>query len=337
MKQLSLLYSILVLLLLTTIPLALALSSPVIYNGKTYYVVTSTDASEDSGDEVCKKAGGTCVGYTEPGNGVCLQYHPTAATTSSSSGDESGVYCNGPPQTGACSTRYHSCHTCPACSVSVPCDQSISGLYREMYVECAGTSTVTPGPITTTTTTTPPPSSSGVINVYSQNVDDAKIYAGWNLVAGYWDLPYQTLNTGTITAGDFVQDAIGWDAKLQDYVFNPTMSSLPPYSDANGFWVYSNTDGYLDYEMTVPQSITGIPLYNGWNVLTMAPFTDVGENLANHLGNCVIAAGGSEVWEWNAASQDWMNNPALVNYVPSDPYDWQRVYVLLIDGDCTLQ
>jgi hypothetical protein len=108
----------------------------VTYSGKDYYVVKSSYPSEDSGDEVCAKVGMSCVGYTEPSNGVCKLAHAGAASSSSSGGDLSGVYCNGAPQTGVCSAKSDTCHTCPACSVSVQCDEEIGGLYDEMYVEC---------------------------------------------------------------------------------------------------------------------------------------------------------------------------------------------------------
>ncbi len=113
-----------------------AVSNPVTLNGKKYYIVTSTDSTEDSGDEVCTKIGKICAGYSEKTNAVCKQFHPGAADSSSVSGDETGVYCNGAPQNGVCSSATDTCHTCPACSVTVACHQAIGGLYREMYVEC---------------------------------------------------------------------------------------------------------------------------------------------------------------------------------------------------------
>ena len=125
-----------IVLILLLVPVATALSAPVTQNGKTYYKVTSTDATEDTGAEVCAKAGLSCVGYTDKTTAVCKQYNPTAATTSSLSGDAAGVYCNGAPQNGECSTKTNTCHTCPACTNTVTCNQAIGGLYREMYVEC---------------------------------------------------------------------------------------------------------------------------------------------------------------------------------------------------------
>jgi len=107
------------------------------FNGKEYFKVTSTDPNMDSGNEVCTSNGMACVGYTEKTNAVCKLFNPSAADSSSFSGDSSGVYCDGAPQTGVCSGLSTSCHTCPACTVSVKCGQSIAGLYREMYVECS--------------------------------------------------------------------------------------------------------------------------------------------------------------------------------------------------------
>lgn len=127
----------LLIIFILLIPIAFGLSNPMSYNGKTYYMVTSTDPTEDTGTEVCAKAGLSCVGYTEESNAVCKMFHPNAAETSSLSGDKAGVYCDGSPQIGVCSTLTHSCHTCPACTATVTCDQVIGGLYREMFVECA--------------------------------------------------------------------------------------------------------------------------------------------------------------------------------------------------------
>jgi len=114
-----------------------ALTGPISYNGKQYYVVTSTNPSEDTGDEVCTMAGMSCVGYTENTDAVCKLQHPNAASTSSMSGDVAGVYCNGAPQVAVCAGLTNSCQTCPACTNTVTCSQAIGGLYREMYVQCA--------------------------------------------------------------------------------------------------------------------------------------------------------------------------------------------------------
>ena len=116
-----------------------AVSSPVTYNGKQYYIVTSTDQSEDTGAEVCAKVGKTCVGYTAYTTDVCKSFHPSASATTSVHGSKSGFYCNGPPQTGlACESSYNNCQICPACNVNADCNFQIGGLFREMYVECAG-------------------------------------------------------------------------------------------------------------------------------------------------------------------------------------------------------
>jgi len=125
---------ILLIVILSTF--AFAVTGPLSFGGKQFYVVTSTDTTEDSGDEVCAKVGMVCNGYPEPTEAVCQLAHPGAASSSSLSGDQSGVYCNGAPQGGVCPTLTNTCHTCPACTVSVKCHQAIGGLYREMYVEC---------------------------------------------------------------------------------------------------------------------------------------------------------------------------------------------------------
>lgn len=116
----------------------IALASPFSYNGKQYYTVTSTDPNMDTGTEVCTAAGLSCVGYTEASSAVCKLAHPGAAESSGVSGDLSGTYCNGLPQTGVCGALSDTCLTCPSCTNTVSCNTPIGGLYREMYVECAG-------------------------------------------------------------------------------------------------------------------------------------------------------------------------------------------------------
>lgn len=121
---------------LLIVPFAYALTGPISVSGTDYYVVTSTDPTEDTGNEVCAKLGQTCVGFTFPGPDVCLQNNPGASAQSGLSGDRSGVYCDGAPQSGVCAGLSNTCVTCAGCSVSVQCDTEIGSLYREMYVEC---------------------------------------------------------------------------------------------------------------------------------------------------------------------------------------------------------
>jgi hypothetical protein len=111
-------------------------SEPFVYNGKEYYVVTSEDSTRDTGDEVCAQVGKRCIGYTAEENNVCRHFHPSAILSASMDGDISTVYCEGPPQGGACAYRFNNCHTCPECTAGVDCSTPIGGLYREMYVEC---------------------------------------------------------------------------------------------------------------------------------------------------------------------------------------------------------
>lgn len=120
--------------------LGFSVSNPVVLNGKTYYKVSSTDPTEDSGAEVCTKLGQVCVGYTDTSSSACQSFNPGASVLTSLSGDKSGVYCDGAPQSGVCSSNTNTCVVCPTCSVSVQCSQEIGGLYREMYVECAAAS-----------------------------------------------------------------------------------------------------------------------------------------------------------------------------------------------------
>lgn len=134
MKQ----YLLLIIILIASVSFASAVSPPVDYNGKQYYIVTSTDPTEDTGAEVCAKIGKTCVGYTEESTAVCKLFHPSAITTLSMSGDKAGVFCDGAPQTGVCAEKTNACHECPACTNTVDCNTQIGNLYREMFVECVG-------------------------------------------------------------------------------------------------------------------------------------------------------------------------------------------------------
>ncbi|MDD9952964.1 MAG: hypothetical protein OXR66_01355 [Candidatus Woesearchaeota archaeon] len=130
-------YAVFIVFLLT-LSFVTAVSGPFQENGREYYVVSADDASEDTGDEVCQKLGKTCVGYTATTTSVCQQVHPSAAVSSSLSGDRTGVYCDGAPQSGVCADKTNTCHICPRCIVGVDCSTPIGGLYREMYVECSG-------------------------------------------------------------------------------------------------------------------------------------------------------------------------------------------------------
>lgn len=133
---------------------ALAVPSPLTHNGKEYYKVDATIPDEDSGAEVCGKLGLVCLGFTEPTTSVCKLYNPTASEESGLSGDASGVYCNGAPQGGVCSTSSNTCIECPSCTRGLDCNSEIGSLYREAYVECA------PQP--------PPPSGCPVV-LYARN------------------------------------------------------------------------------------------------------------------------------------------------------------------------
>jgi len=105
-------------------------------NGKAYVKADADNADRDTGDEVCALYGAYCVGASERTDSVCKLFHPDANSSTSGSGDYSGVYCDGPPQIGVCSTLSDSCHTCPFCTASVACSTPISSLYREMFFEC---------------------------------------------------------------------------------------------------------------------------------------------------------------------------------------------------------
>ncbi|GEM_PF-3421229 len=109
------------------------------FNGKTYYVVRSDAPNGNTGNEVCQSIGKTCVGYTAFTSDVCKYFHPSASVTTTVNGSKAGFYCNGPPQTGlACGSSFNNCQICPQCNVNVTCGEEIGGLFREMYVECAG-------------------------------------------------------------------------------------------------------------------------------------------------------------------------------------------------------
>lgn len=122
---------------LLLILLATSALAAVQHNGKTYYPVDATNPAMDTGAEVCAQQGLGCVGYTESSTAVCMQARPGARATTDTSGDASGVYCNGAPQTGVCAQYTNTCLSCPSCTTSVDCSTPIGGLYREMYVECA--------------------------------------------------------------------------------------------------------------------------------------------------------------------------------------------------------
>src|SRR5512136_1324031 len=111
-------FGVLVLILFLASPV-LAVSGPVIYQGKYYYKVNSADPTEDTGAEVCVKAGTPYVGFTALTTDVCKLFHPSATVTSGVDGSRSGFYCNGPPQTGKCAKETNTCDICPACNLNV--------------------------------------------------------------------------------------------------------------------------------------------------------------------------------------------------------------------------
>ena len=114
------------------------------FAGRTYCKVDGNNLAIDTGNEVCDAINLTCAGYTWEddsvagiaGNEVCLAFHPGANQNFSSSGDRSGVYCDGSPQGGVCASLIDTCHVCPACTAIVDCGTPIGGLYAEMFVEC---------------------------------------------------------------------------------------------------------------------------------------------------------------------------------------------------------
>ena len=115
------------------------ITASVTSGGKTYHLVSGTNAGMDSGNEVCASMGQRCVGYTSLGtNAVCKLFHPNAKELVSLNGSKSGFYCNGAPQKGAaCEKTKDTCQVCPTCNVNADCAWSVGSQYREMYVECA--------------------------------------------------------------------------------------------------------------------------------------------------------------------------------------------------------
>lgn len=115
------------------------LAAPLIlrHQGKAYYVVSGNNRAFDTGTEVCRSVGKTCVGYTANTTALCRQLHPTAKAVTTIQGSKSGFYCDGRPQTGVCSTTKNSCLVCPTCKVNAGCDTEIGSQFKEMYVECA--------------------------------------------------------------------------------------------------------------------------------------------------------------------------------------------------------
>ena len=117
---------------------AFAKPQEVKYKDKNYYIVTSADPAQNSGNKVCALVGKTCVGYTGYTTDVCKQVHKSAAIKSDANGSKAGFYCDGAPQGGVCANEKDTCHICPNCNVNATCETQIGDLYREMYVECSG-------------------------------------------------------------------------------------------------------------------------------------------------------------------------------------------------------
>ena len=110
MRKIILLGLALTIVLGTGISAAKTMPRQVEYNGKTYYVVTSTDPAMDTGKEVCALVGAQCVGYTGFTNDICKKANPSAATRSDMNGSKAGFYCDGTPQGGVCTNEKNTCH-----------------------------------------------------------------------------------------------------------------------------------------------------------------------------------------------------------------------------------
>ncbi|MDD5056046.1 MAG: hypothetical protein PHZ00_07330 [Candidatus Peribacteraceae bacterium] len=109
----------------------------IVYAGKTYYRVLSTNKAQNTGNKVCALVGKTCIGYTATGNNdICMALHPKAKSVIATSGGKSGFYCNGKPQKGVCEKAKNTCAVCPTCTLQATCTTDISIDSREMYVEC---------------------------------------------------------------------------------------------------------------------------------------------------------------------------------------------------------
>jgi PGF-pre-PGF domain-containing protein len=126
---------ILLFLLAITGPV-LALTGPINYQGRTYYVVNANELTENTGIKVCEKAGKAYVGFTALTTDICTLVHPSAKVTSGMDGSRTGFYCNGAPQGGICAKQADTCNICPACNLNVDANTVIGDQYREMYVEC---------------------------------------------------------------------------------------------------------------------------------------------------------------------------------------------------------
>lgn len=257
-----------------------------VYNGKTFYKVDSTNPSLDSGNEVCAAIGETCIGYPERTNAVCGLFHPSATLFSSSSGDRSGVYCNGPPQGGVCATRYNTCAICPACSVGVSCAQAIGGLYREMFVECTEPAPPPPPP-------PPPPPDPIADGIYDWNVDDEGFVGRqrtWSRLGDAWGADNE-LDGSTHSArmvgitvlenadGQAALNAFfeGQSAPIQDQALRvdvykyssigwkaPTGLTFPPFNDAFSNAYPSLILVWISYEGTQYSFGAELNGNNGW-------------------------------------------------------------------------
>ncbi len=127
----------------------------VTFNGNVYYAVDGNNKSMDSGDEVCKSMGKTCLGYKSINtNSICKLFHPTAKELVSVNGSKAGFYCNGAPQQGlACASQKNTCQVCPNCNLNeaASCSSTIGQHFKEMYVWCGGSSSASSKKATTGT------------------------------------------------------------------------------------------------------------------------------------------------------------------------------------------
>ncbi len=135
-----LLLSILAVFIAVLIP-SLASAAPaasVKFNGNTYYKVEGNNKAMDTGDEVCKSIGQSCIGFKSINtNSICKLFHPNAKEITSFNGSKAGFYCDGAPQKGlACAPYKNTCQVCPNCNLNeaASCSTPIGDHFREMYV-----------------------------------------------------------------------------------------------------------------------------------------------------------------------------------------------------------
>lgn len=135
----------------------------------------------------------------------------------------------------------------------------------------------------------------------ARSVTSIHIEKGWNLIQG--TVPADRIKAGDISA-DNIKVSYTFIAQTQQYVrLYPeaeeekirAMGDVDDYIEYQPTWIYSDKAGTLNYELTGAMQISQIPMYKGWNFVSITSDM-VGSNINDLVGSCKV----ERAYYWNA-------------------------------------